>query len=515
MAKLNNGTLPKFGFKDKFGYGLGDLGCNLSFTLIGTFMADFYTQYIGISAGIWAVIIVLTKIWDGINDPIMGGVMDSVRISKSDSKFKPWMKIGAVGLIVTGALVFIPIPNASMWLKVTVCIITYLLWDISYTFLNVPYGALNSAITADPVERTQLSTWRSIGAGAGGLVCMLLPLIVYDSNNNIAGNRLIWLGLGMGVIAFFAYYGCLKLTTERVKHAENISIADINEDTPTVDVNDTAVPTETEQAVVVEDKGKYNYFRTLKSFLKNRPLIGMCLASFAMLVFFTSNLQTTKWLFQAHFGNAGLALTIAGIASVAPTVIFLPLVTKIVSKFGKKLATGVPLLLSVVTGAIMLCFKFPQTVGGSVAYVAGLMIMQFGGGLFQLVVWAMISDCIDYQQMLEGRREEGSVYAMYSLFRKLSQGVALSLPLLCMTWVGYNPQANPIGNQAPGVTDNMVRMAIGLMLIGAVLMAIALLFVYNLGKKETAELEEKLALTRSEIKPTEIIPEEPISDIDE
>src|SRR5574344_1047611 len=199
-AEENTTQMPKFGWKDKIGYAMGDFGCNMSFSLIASFMADFYTQYIGITASVWAIIIILTKIWDGVNDPIMGGIMDSVKIGKSGSKFKPWMKIGMFGLIVAGALVFLPIPNAPMWLKITLCIVTYLAWDIFYTILNVPYGALNSAISSDTVERTQLSTWRSIGAGLGGLLCMLLPMLVYDDNNEIIGGRMIWIGLAMGVI---------------------------------------------------------------------------------------------------------------------------------------------------------------------------------------------------------------------------------------------------------------------------------------------------------------------------
>ena len=165
--------VPPFGIRDKIGYAMGDLGCNLSFSLISAFMLDFYTQYIGIPAAIWSVIIIFTKVWDGVNDPIMGGIMDSVKIGKSGSKFKPWMSIAAIGLTVTGALVFLPVPDAALWLKVTLCVVTYLLWDFCYTLMNVPYGSLSAAITADPLERTSLSTWRSVGAAGGGAIAML------------------------------------------------------------------------------------------------------------------------------------------------------------------------------------------------------------------------------------------------------------------------------------------------------------------------------------------------------
>ncbi len=465
---------PKFGWKDKIGYAMGDFGCNMSFALISSYMADFYTQYIGIPAAAWAIIIILTKVWDGINDPIMGGIMDNVKIGRSGSKFKPWIRIGSIGLVVSGALVFLPIPEAQTWLKIAVCIVTYLLWDICYTLLNVPYGALSSAITSDAVERTQLSTWRSIGAGIGGVLCMLLPMIIYDKNNDIIGNRLIWVGIVMGAIAFVAYTLCIKMTTERV-------------------------------SVPAEKREKVNYIKTLKGFLKNRPLLGLCLASFAQIVFLMSSSQTTKWLFQTHFGEAGIMVTISSFISYLPLVFLIPFASKIVKKFGTRLSVGAPLALSVIGALIALIVPVPANTTGSAVYIVALALIQAGGGMFNLLVWAMVNDCIDYQEVKTGSREEGSVYAMYSLFRKISQGVALSLPLLCMEAVGYNPQANPISAQAPGVSSSMVKVAAGLMLAGAVIMLVSFFLVYNLGKKEIKEIAETLGKNTEEIDTASII----------
>lgn len=452
-----------FGIRDKIGYALGDLGCNLSFSLISAFMLDFYTQYLGIPGAIWSVIIIVTKVWDGVNDPIMGGIMDSVRIGRSGSKFKPWMSIAAIGLTVTGALVFLPVPNAALWLKVTLCIVTYLLWDICYTLMNVPYGSLSAAITADPLERTSLSTWRSIGAAIGGGISMLLPLLLYDDNQNLNGDILIWVALAMGAVALVVYILCIKMTTERV-------------------------------VVPPERREKINYLKMLKGFITNRPLLALCLASFASIVFFLSSTQTAKWLFQIHFHNTDM-ISVATIISYLPMVFFIPFTSKLVAKFGKKYSVGMPFALSIVAAVVMLCIPIPGNQTGMIIYIVGLMLIQTGGGMFNLITWAMVNDCIDYQQLKTGMREEGSVYAMYSLFRKIAQGVSLSLPLLCMQAVGYNPQADPIGNQDPGVPEAMVKMSIGLMLIGAVIMFVSFMLIYNLGKKEVADMQAKLNKT--------------------
>ena len=303
---------------------------------------------------------------------------------------------------------------------------------------------------------------------------MLLPMIIYDSNDNIIGNRLIWVGIVMGAIAFGAYTLCVKLTTERI-------------------------------VVPAEKREKVNYFRTLKGFVKNRPLLGLCLASFAQIVFLMSSSQTTKWLFQTHFGEAGIMVTVSSFISYLPLVILIPLASKIVRRFGTRLSVGAPLALSVVGALVALVVPIPASTAGSFIYIGALALIQLGGGLFNLLVWAMVNDCIDYQEVKTGAREEGSVYAMYSFFRKVSQGVALSLPLLCMEAVGYNPQANPISMQAPGVSANMVKVAAGLMLAGAVIMLIAFFLVYNLGKKEVAEIASALGKESQEIDTQSII----------
>jgi|AGTN01.1.fsa_nt_gi sugar (Glycoside-Pentoside-Hexuronide) transporter len=447
---------PPFGVKDKFGYALGDFGCNLSFSLISAFMFLFYTQYIGISYAAWSIIIIGIKIWDAINDPIMGGLMDSVKLK--GGKFKPWIKIGSFGLIVGGAIVFLPIPHAPQTIKIIVCVFTYLFWDVCYTILNVPYGAFNAAITADPAGRASLSTWRSVGAGIGGLVSMLLPVLVYDKDNNLLGGRFIWIGLVMGVFAFFSFYGLLKMTNERVE--------------------------------VPREEKKFNYFKAIKGFFTNRAALGVSLASFALIVFFLSNAITMPLVFQSYFKNAPL-LSAANILIYLPLAATVPFVGRIVRKFGKKISAGVPFIFSSVLALVMIFVPMrPDTSWGPWVYIIGMMLIQFGGGIFQLVCWAMVADCIDYQYMRTGERDEGSVYAIYSLFRKIAQGVCASLIPLTMVWAGYDEDKKV--DQLPKVAENMKNVSFLLILIGSIIMALSVLLVYNLGRKEVEEISKNL-----------------------
>jgi len=411
------------------------------------------------------VIILLLKVWDAINDPIMGVVMDHVRIG-GGSKFKPWIKYGAYGLVLSGALVFVPIPGAPYWAKVAVCVAAYLAWDFCYTIVNVPYGAMSAAITAEPVQRQSLSTFRSIGAGVGGAFSMLLPLLVYGKDNNLLGGRFIWIGTAMGVLALFSFRAMLRMTTERV------------------------------QAPPRPENEKVDFARTIRGFLTNRPLLGLSLASIASFVFFMSSVYTNQLVFQCYFQDTRL-LTVASFA-YAPVVVMMALVGPLVKRYGKKLASGVPFLFSAAAAAVMLLIPFDPSKSSSMwMWILFSMGVQAGGSVFSLTVWAMISDCIDYQQWKTGVREEGSVYAVFCLFRKFAQGIQASVIPLAMTWVGYQSRLEALQN--PGVPEKIKNMAILLLLIGAVIQAVSLLFVYNLGQKQVEEMNAALGFSGAEV----------------
>jgi sugar (Glycoside-Pentoside-Hexuronide) transporter len=446
---------PPFGLKDKVGYALGDFGCNMSFALISSFMYLFYTQYIGIPIAAWSVVILIVKIWDAIDDPIMGGLMDSVKLK--GGKFKPWIKIGSIGLFVAGALVFLPVPNAPAGLKIFVCIASYLVWDFFYSLVNVPYGAFNAAITPDSHGKAMLSTFRSVGASVGGMVSVLLPIFVFNDDNELLGGRLFWIALVMGVFALLSFYGFLKLTNERVE--------------------------------VPVGEQKFNYLRILKDFGKNRAALGITAASLFRGIFFTTAI-TMPIVFQSYFHQAKL-LAAANIVTGTLATALLPFMGKIVRRFGKKAASGVPLIFSAVTALVMIFVPMPPGAGwGPWVYIAGMTLIQFGGGVFGFVCWAMVSDAVDYQYLKTGRRDEGSIYAIYSLFRKVSQGVSASLIPVILVWAGYE-QSRGV-NQLPTAAENIKDVSFIIIVIGAVLAAVSLLFLYNLGKKEELEISAKI-----------------------
>ena len=169
----------KFGFRDVLAYGLGDFGCNMSFALKGT-LTIFWTQYMGIDSILMASLLLLVQVWDAINDPVIGAMVDADKRQYKRNKFLAYIWAGSVGLLVAGALCFVPWTGAPYVVKCILFVAGYILWDAFYTVANVPYGSMLSLITADPVERAKLSTGRSVGSMAGSYVLLQIILPMPD-----------------------------------------------------------------------------------------------------------------------------------------------------------------------------------------------------------------------------------------------------------------------------------------------------------------------------------------------
>jgi GPH family glycoside/pentoside/hexuronide:cation symporter len=165
----------KFGIRDKLAYAAGDLGCNMSFSLKGT-VQTFWLVYMMLETGLLSILLLLVQIWDAVNDPLIGSLIDNDKRKYKLGKFKTYIFIGACGLLVGGAAVFLPFPNAPLVLKAVLFVLGYIVWDAFYTIANVPYGSMLSLVTEDVGERAQLSTWRSIGSMIGNILPNIIPL---------------------------------------------------------------------------------------------------------------------------------------------------------------------------------------------------------------------------------------------------------------------------------------------------------------------------------------------------
>ena len=481
---LVDGHRP-FGMRDSLAYAAGDLGCNMSFALKGTIMPLFWTQVMGLSAW-YSLLIVILQVWDAINDPLIGTMIDSDRRKYRRNKFLQYIWFGSIGLSVGGALCFLPFPQAPQWAKIVIFMAGYVVWDAFYTVANVPYGSLLSLISKDPADRASLSAWRSIGSMVGNMLPMvILPLLVYNDDQSLNGPMVFVAALVMGALGFICFQFMIKNTEIRV---------------------DTEVTTG-------EEMPKFNVIKAMGNFLKNRPAVGATLAAMGMFIGMQGANTAVSVTFQIYFDNAKISGLIS-MFSMIPIVVFTPLARKMVTKYGKKELSMVGSICYVVGAAVLFLAPMgiiPVTETNTgldlVMYIVAQLIMALGMGIYSTVSWAMMGDAIDYNEWKTGTREEGIVYSLHSFFRKLAQGIGPAIALTIMQGMGYVNNSKP---NADGVFTEIdvtlfswdfalqVRSLIAILfLVAGVMLFIGLGLVYNLDKKTLNKMQEELAARKA------------------
>ena len=435
--------LKPFGWNDKIGYALGDFGCNMSFVFINSYLMLFYVTCMKIKPEHFAIIILLAKIFDAINDPIIGGLCDATKPSKY-GKFKPWIKWASFPLLISSVLLYIYVPNAPYWVKIAMCLGLYCIWSISYTSVNVPYGSMQSVITSNPLERAELSRWRSIGATAAQIpIMILLPLFVYDENDNPKGELFIYIVAIMGVIGYISFYFLRKLTVERVAYKDN-------------------------------EQANFNYFKTFGSFLKNMPMLGVTISSVAYIALVMTVTASMPYVFMVYFNNTQL-ISLAGLLSAVPVILGIVLVKVALKKFSKRELCTYPFLLSILASGLASFVKFKNPI----VWIILIALTMLGSSFYMVLTWALVADSIDYQERQTGRREEGSIYATYSLFRKIAQGIGAALVSFVIGITGYNENL-PALEQGQRVANNLYFVTGFLPFIGSIICFISMLLLFRL-----------------------------------
>ena len=452
----------KFGMRDNLAYAAGDFGCNMSFALKGTLII-FWTQFMKMDSLVYAGLLLLVQVWDAINDPLIGSIIDADKHKYKRNKFLAYIFAGSIGLVVAGALCFVPWAGAPTMAKNILFVAGYVLWDAFYTVANVPYGSLLSLISNDPGDRASLSAWRSVGSLIGQMATMvLLPLLIYDDNDNIIGERVFFAALIMGIIAFFAFQFMIRNTIIRVE----------------------------EEVQCNEEAPKFNVFKAMGNFLKNRPAVGATLAAMGMFLGMQGGTAAVTVLFQSYFNNVKISGLVQMFAMI-PIIAFTPLARKLVLKYGKKELSAFGAVCSMVACVLMLILPITPDGKGIAIYVVCQLINSLGMGIYSTVSWSLMGDAIDYNEWKNGAREEGTVYSLHSFFRKLAQGLGPSIVLVIMVALGYVEEDE--GNQLFAVAQNMRYLVPALYLFSAAMQFVGLALIYNLDKKKLAVMQEELA----------------------
>lgn len=465
-AVLDEHGYRKFGMLDKLSYAAGDFACNMSFALKG-YMMIYWTQFMGLDSYVYAGLLVLCQVWDAINDPLVGAIVDADRHKYKRGKFKAYIFAGSIGLIVAGALCFMPFPNAPRMVKNILFVVGYVFWDAFYTVANVPYGSMLPLITEDAGERAQLSSWRSAGSMIAGIATgVMIPVMIYDASNVLRGEMLWVIALVMGGFGFAGFQLLIRGTTQRVN----------------VDVQ------------AREDAPKFNVITAVKNFCRNRPALGATLAACSMFLGMYGAGTASTVMFQAYFKNARIS-GVMQMVTMLPMFLFMPFIAKIVRRWGKQEAASFGAIFSVAACLLMLVLPITPDGKGLAIYLICQIINGVGMGCYTCVSYSMMADAIDYNEWKFGTREEGTIYSLHSFFRKLAQGVGPSIGLVVATAMGYVAALGP--EQPAEIALKMRYLVAAMYLLSAVLEFVGIRFVFNLDKKTLGQMNEELDARRS------------------
>ncbi len=455
-----------FGLKDKIGYMFGDLGNDFTFLFASQFLLIFYNKVLGVDAGTVGTLFFVSRLVDAFTDVGMGRIVDTAKPNKA-GKFRPWIARFCLPVSFCGFLLFQSwLAPFSTAVKVVYMYITYILWgSFFYTAVNIPYGSMASALTDKPEERASLSTFRSAGAQLASLfIGTITPLIVYTSDadgNQIIRNSYIftWVAALFSIFALIAYLICYFNTTERV--------------------------------VVEEPKNEQPMIKSLGKILKNKALIGIILTAVACLPIQSVTSSLNNYIFLDVYSNSTGLVIVNFVNPLVAVIIMSPLALYLSKKIGKKETTATFLFIGVIL-FLILYFVKPDNV---YIYIL-LYVLAFSSSYngFNVLIWALIIDVIDEQEIKTGSRDDGVVYALYSFARKMGQAIAGAMSGWVLEIINYD---NTAVTQTQSVLDGLFTSNVIIPVVCAALAFIFLQFVCPLSKKRIDENGKILAERRN------------------
>ncbi len=457
---------------DKIGYAFGDMGGVLTFSLVSSFLTMFYTDILHFTSTSIMMLMLVASIWDAVNDPLWGAFIDSRKPTRF-GRFRPYILGASLPPTLSAFMMFLKIPGLTNTQYLIFAYVTYIFYGMMYTGVNIPYGSLASVITSDEIERSSLSMWRSVGAGLGGLPAqILLPLVVYSTVTNADGTTAKILDSGklsiavacLSILTLIVFFSHFKMTKERVSILPN------------------------------QQQSKYSFLRAVRMLLKNKPFIVLCAVSMFLICFQMYTQTIYNYLFKNFYEKPEL-YGIVTICTYLPMALFLPVMGKLVRRFGKKEICSAGMGFAALVNILMYLIGF--TALSSNPYLFLILVFFSGAGQTFLVmeIWALVMDVIDYHELLSNRREEGTSYSIYSFVRKLGQTAAGAGVPAILGIIGYNGE---IASQSAQVLDKLYTAATLVPAIILICMFALLTFCYKLSKNELEKLHNKLQTAHGE-----------------
>ena len=451
---MNKKQIRPFGVKDEIGYVFGDMAGSFVNLFVDAYFLIFCTSVLGISAGWMGTLFLVARLWDAINDPIMGSFPDRWMIGKSGDKFKPWIKIFMIPLALSGVLCFLNVPLEGIALHAYVAF-AYVLYGMSYTGTSMPFGAMASVVSDDPIQRSKLSRARSIGGTIVGIVGLsIVPVVCFDKQSNILPERFTLIAVVFGVLSIISYFVLLNLTQERIRQN-------------------------------VEKAEKFNYGKVLKATVHNRPLIGVMVATLGSMLFITGSNQVRSYIFKEYYARTDV-MSIISLATIPILVICFPLVPKLVAKFGKK-AT---LMAAIVSSTIFSVIPVVMEIKNVYVYSALVVLGTIGQTVFTMLIWALVTDCLDYSEWKFNERSDGSMYSLYTFSRKIGSTIASTGVSFGLAAIGFVSGSNVV--QTTEAVNGIYFLVNIIPVVTCILELVGVGLIFNLNKETTERMYAEL-----------------------
>ena len=421
---------------------------------VDAYFLIFCTSVLGISAGWMGTLFLVARLWDAINDPIMGSFPDRWMIGKSGDKFKPWIKIFMIPLALSGVLCFLNVPLEGIALHAYVAF-AYVLYGMSYTGTSMPFGAMASVVSDDPIQRSKLSRARSIGGTIVGIVGLsIVPVVCFDKQSNILPERFTLIAVIFGVLSIISYFVLLNFTQERIRQNS-------------------------------EKAEKFNYGKVLKATVHNRPLIGVMVATLGSMLFITGSNQVRSYIFKEYYARTDV-MSIISLATIPILVICLPLVPKLVAKFGKK-AT---LMAAIVSSTIFSVIPVVMEIKNVYIYSALVVLGTIGQTVFTMLIWALVTDCLDYSEWKFNERSDGSMYSLYTFSRKIGSTIASTGVSFGLAAIGFVSGSNVV--QTAEAVNGIYFLVNIIPVVTCILELVGVGLIFNLNKETTERMYAEL-----------------------
>lgn len=458
MAKTK--TQSGLSMKHKIGYACGDLGGCMTFALMGSIVTRYYTNVLQVNTVVLATMLLVWNVWDAVNDPLMGALMDKVfaKHHGQGGKFRPWLLRSAPCVAIT-FIIFFTVP--TYFKGVTMLVVLFfckILYEGFYTMFNIPMGSMLSAMADTDGERAALSSARGFGSMIGNII----PMIIMPQLLAKFGDTSKAFGIGATLCAIVGFVFCMlhyAWTEER-----HVSVA----------------PSESNDSVKLTD--------ILNVFRVNRPFLALCIHGICIctMQYVSSTLGT--YMYGDVLGNIGM-MSMASAVSMPLGILALIITPKIADKVGLERMIRICLL----TASAIYFVLFGALMVVSVPAIAYMLISSIAMGLASVSIymqWGLVGEAIDYNEMITGKRTEGSIYGTFNLTRRIGQTVGNSAAVLALGWIGYQAGA---ATQTAGTLTGIKALVVLIPAIFILGSWIAFRFVWNI----TPDVRAKMAAFKS------------------